>query len=202
MIVIVDYGLGNLGSIMNMFKKIGVPSVIGSNSNQILEAEKIVLPGVGHFDRAMDSISESGILEALTQKAQVEKVPILGVCLGMQILTQGSEEGERLGLGWIPAKTVRFKHESSDFKVPHMGWNFVRANKPHPLLKGFDETFRFYFVHSYHVVVDSIQNSLLSTKYGYSFDSAIFHENIYGVQFHPEKSHRFGMHLLKNFSEL
>ncbi len=203
MITIVDYGFGNLGSIANMLKKIGVQSQIASAPEEIAEARKIILPGVGHFDRAMDKIGRSGMREMLDRKALLEKVPILGICLGMQLLTDSSEEGVLAGLGWIPAKTVRFSFPAaSPLKVPHMGWNLVQEATPSPLTENSGPEQRFYFVHSYHVRVEDEQFSILKTEHGYRFDSAIQKENIFGVQFHPEKSHRFGMRLLENFAGL
>lgn len=206
MITIIDYGMGNLGSIANMFKKIGVTSCITNNAEQIASAEKILLPGVGAFDTAMRRINESGLLNVLNRKALEEKIPILGICLGMQLLTNSSEEGELAGLGWIPARTLAFKGriETPPYKVPHMGWNVVRKHTQSPLTEGFEkfDEIRFYFVHSYQVQCESESNSILRTTYGITFDSAIQKENIYGAQFHPEKSHKFGMKLLENFARL
>jgi imidazole glycerol-phosphate synthase subunit HisH len=203
MITIVNYGLGNLGSIFNMLKRIGAPSIITSDVEMIARAEKIILPGVGHFDRAMENIQQSGLKSILDKKALQDKIPILGICLGMQILTKGSEEGTLPGLGWVPAKTVRFNFPSeSKLKIPHMGWNLVHRSTPSPLTEGFEGEYRFYFVHSYHVKVEDERHSIMKTDYGYPFDSGIQNGNIFGVQFHPEKSHRFGMKLLENFSKI
>jgi imidazole glycerol-phosphate synthase subunit HisH len=202
-IAIVDYGMGNLGSISNMLKRIGISSRIASNPSELEAAQKIILPGVGHFDAAMVKLDASGLREALDRKALVERVPVLGICLGMQMLTRSSEEGCRPGLGWLPAKTVRFNlGQNSELKIPHMGWNTVTASGASPLVQNLDKDCRFYFVHSFHVVVDDEENSLLKTEYGYSFDSAIHSGNIYGAQFHPEKSHRYGMKLLSNFAAI
>lgn len=203
MITIVNYGLGNLGSIFNMLKKIGVSSRIASDGEEIAQAQKIILPGVGNFDRAMERIGESGLRKIIDQKALIEKVPILGICLGMQLLTKCSEEGKLPGLGWIPARTVRFCFpEESQIKIPHMGWNMVKRATPSPLTENFKPEHRFYFVHSYHVQVEEENLSILKTEYGYHFASAIQKDNIFGVQFHPEKSHGFGMRLLENFARL
>lgn len=203
MITIVDYGLGNLGSISNMFKRIGVTSLITSNIDEITQADKLLLPGVGHFDAAMRKIDELGLREVLDKKVVVENTPILGICLGMQLLTNGSEEGSRKGFGWIDADTIKFNFPNNqELKIPHMGWNLVSRSQPCPLTDGFDDEFRFYFVHSYHVNVKNIENSMLNTTYGVKYDSGIFKDNIYGVQFHPEKSHRYGMKLLSNFAAL
>lgn len=203
MITIVNYGLGNLGSIFSMLKKIGVESSITSDPEEIAKAHKIILPGVGHFDRAMERIDRSGIREILDRKALIEKVPILGICLGMQLLTKSSEEGQIPGLGWVPAKTVRFRFpKESSLKIPHMGWNLVQRATASSLTENFVPEHRFYFVHSYHAQVEDEKYSILKTEHGYPFDSAIQNGNIFGVQFHPEKSHRFGMRLLENFAKI
>ena len=201
MITIVDYGMGNLGSIQNMLKRIGVATIITPDVETIREATKVILPGVGAFDNAMERINCDGLRDVLDRKALVERVPVLGICLGMQLLTRGSEEGELPGLGWIAALTRRFPNQPG-LKVPHMGWNLVRPSTPSELSQGFDEGTRFYFVHSYYVSVDDSQNSIFKTTHGVEFNSAIQNGNIYGAQFHPEKSHRFGMRLLKNFADL
>lgn len=203
MIAIVNYGLGNLGSILNMLKKIGVESTVSSDPDVIGGAEKIILPGVGHFDRAMALINHDGLKDILKEKALKHKTPILGICLGMQVLGQGSEEGEIPGLGLIPARTIRFKFPNGDgLKIPHMGWNSVHRSTASALTRNFTGEERFYFVHSYHAQVEDESYSILKTEYGYPFDSAIQKENVFGVQFHPEKSHRFGMHLLETFARL
>lgn len=202
MITIIDYGMGNLGSIANMLKKTGAESKISSSAQDIQNAKKLILPGVGAFDTAMTKINKSGLREVLDRKVLEDKTPVLGICLGMQLLTQGSEEGTMPGLGWIPGMTRRLP-ATKGFKIPHMGWNIVAPTTPCKLNEGFeeDET-RFYFVHSYAVQVDSPENSIFRTNYILDFDSGIRKENIYGVQFHPEKSHRFGRKLLSNFVEL
>lgn len=201
MITIVNYGLGNLGSIVNMFKRIGVASQVSDQIDVIEEAEKLLLPGVGAFDVAMGMIREKGLIDILNRKALFDKVPILGICLGMQLLTRGSEEGKLPGLNWIQADTKRFP-AGTGLSVPHMGWNRVTPLTPSLLIRNLPEEARFYFVHSYHVLVDNDVNSILKCNYGVSFDAAIQQENIFGAQFHPEKSHRFGMQLLKNFAEI
>lgn len=201
MITIVDYGMGNLGSIQNMLKRVGVPCVITSDIDAIEAAEKVILPGVGAFDTAMNRINAAGMRDVLDHKALVEKVPVLGICLGMQLLTRCSDEGNSLGLNWVPAVTHRFA-EGTDLKVPHMGWNQARPAQASALTADFDDDTRFYFVHSYFVTVDEPDRSILKTTYGIEFDSGVQHENIFGVQFHPEKSHRYGMKLLKRFAEI
>ncbi|EAY29763.1 imidazole glycerol phosphate synthase subunit HisH [Microscilla marina] len=201
MITIIDYGIGNLGSVFNMFKKIGAKAKVTSNLSEIEQAEKLLLPGVGAFDKAMTKINEGRLREVLDYKALEQKVPLLGICLGMQLLTESSEEGKIPGLGWIPAKTIAFKKENN-LKVPHMGWNEVKVAQECPLVKDLPEEPRFYFVHSYYVQCDHNENVLLKTHYAHNFDSAIWKDNIYGAQFHPEKSHKFGMKLFDNFDKL
>ena len=205
MITIVDYGLGNLGSIQNMFKHIGVKARIESDVDKIKSASKILLPGVGSFDTAMEKINKKGLKEVLHEKAIKEQIPVLGICLGMQLLTSSSEEGHLSGLGWIPGKTLTYKnHINKKIKIPHMGWNLVSKSSESELTQGFDdfEEVRFYFVHSYFVKVADEKNSILKTSYGVEFDSAIQKDNIYGAQFHPEKSHKFGMKIFKNFASI
>lgn len=203
MITIINYGMGNLGSVQNMLKRIGVKSIISSDINEIEKADKILLPGVGAFDAAISKIDELNLRTVLTYMAKEKKVPFLGICLGMQLLTESSEEGVLKGLNFVPAKTIKFKFpENSDLKIPHMGWNLVTKKTESVLTKNFTGESRFYFVHSYHVKCDSPVNSVLTTKYGYEFDSAVQNENVFGAQFHPEKSHKYGMQLLSNFASI
>ena len=201
MISIVNYGMGNLGSVVNMFKRIGVEAYVADRPEDLIFAEKILLPGVGSFDNAMKRINESGFLDVLNQKALVEKVPTLGICLGMQLLTRGSEEGTMPGLGWIAADTIRFPNQNG-LKVPHMGWNLVNPKTGSPLTMNLPDEARFYFVHSYHVQVDHESDCILKCHYGIDFDAAVQHKNIFGAQFHPEKSHKFGMRLRENFARI
>ena len=204
MITIVDYGMGNLGSIANMLRKIGVPANVSSSPESIVQAEKIILPGVGAFDNGMKNLEEMGLVDALSEVVLKQKKPILGICLGMQLFTKSSEEGIREGLGWVDAETVRFsfKDAGPNLKIPHMGWNTVQTRKEHPIFTNPDDReSRFYFLHSYHVVADIESDVLAETNYGYTFVSAIQNNNIIGVQFHPEKSHRYGINLLRSFAE-
>lgn len=201
MIVIVDYGMGNLGSIVNMFKKIGAKAMISGDPEVIATAPKLLLPGVGSFDRAMERIQEMNLKPVLDEQALVAKKPILGICLGMQLLTRGSEEGILPGLGWVAADTLRFPNLHG-LRIPHMGWNIVQPHTASPLTQKLPAESRFYFVHSYRVNVDREENSILKCQYGISFDAAVQQDNIFGAQFHPEKSHRFGMQLLRNFADL
>lgn len=203
MITIIDYGMGNIGSVTNMIKKIGYESLVASEIQEIQCATKIILPGVGHFDKAMSNLQELNLVEVLNQKALVEKVPILGICLGMQLLSERSEEGYSSGLGWIKGEVCKFRFDENPnkLKVPHMGWNTIQMQKDSDLLEGLNSNPRFYFVHSYHFKCYDTADILCTSNYGYSFVSAVSHENVMGVQFHPEKSHKFGMMLLKNFIE-
>lgn len=201
MITIVDYGMGNLGSVQNMFKRIGVPTIVTCDLEIIAMAQKILLPGVGAFDTAMRQIDVAGVRDVLNQKATIEKIPVLGICLGMQLLTQSSEEGNLPGFGWVNATCRRFPVQA-DLKVPHMGWNVVTKTQESPLTRDFADDARFYFVHSYYVQVADDRNSILKAHHGVTFDAAIQQDNIFGAQFHPEKSHKFGMQLFTNFARL
>jgi len=204
MIAIIDYGVGNSGSIVNMLKKVGVKSTITNDRSEITAAEKIILPGVGSFDTGIKNLKEGGLIDLLTEQVIDKKKPFLGICLGMQLLAGESEEGSEKGLGWLDAtvKKFDFNGDSLNLKIPHMGWNYVKGNKNHRLLNNLDDKSRFYFVHSYHVNCNQPDDTLLTCSYGFDFTCGVQHENIMGVQFHPEKSHKFGMQLLKNFSEL
>ena len=203
MITIVDYGLGNLGSIKNMLKKIGSDSIITSDIELISQAEKLILPGVGSFDSGMNHLTESGLDVVLNQKVIIEKTPILGICLGMQLMTKSSEEGELPGLGWVDAKTIKFSPDIANRKqtIPHMGWEYVYAQKESKVLKDMYLDPKFYFVHSYYVTCEKEQDVLLKSEYLVDYVAGFEKENILAMQFHPEKSHKFGMKLLKNFVE-
>lgn len=203
MVAIINYGVGNLSSIYNMFKKVGIPAQITADPEEISKADKILLPGVGAFDHGMERLDQSGLRPLLEQKALREKVPVLGICLGMQMLTRKSEEGIKSGLGWLDAETKKFSIAGNNLKIPHMGWNQVHIRNSESIFKGMDQTEpRFYFVHSFHVVCQHEENVLAETDYGYAFTSSFNKDNIFGTQFHPEKSHKFGMSLLRNFGDL
>jgi glutamine amidotransferase len=203
MITIVDYGMGNLGSVFNMLKKTGNESIITSDIKHIEKAEKLILPGVGSFDAAMQRIRELKFNEILHYLAIEKQIPILGICLGMQLLMQSSEEGNEQGLGFIEGKVVGFhKHIDKTLKIPHMGWNNVTISNNNELTKNLDIDSRFYFVHSYFVKVENEKNSIFKCEYGLAFDAGVCNNNIFGVQFHPEKSHRFGKKLFENFAKL
>jgi glutamine amidotransferase len=202
-IVVVDYDMGNVGSIINMMKKIGHPAVLSRDPAVIESADRLILPGVGHFDNGMEKIRSLGLLDVLNKKVLEQRTPTLGICLGMQLLGERSAEGNQPGLGWIPAESIRFQSDS--LRVPHMGWNTINpasdeAGAPHWLFADLPDERRFYFVHSYHVVPKETKAEIASCRYGTSFCAAVARDHILGVQFHPEKSHKFGMQLLRNFA--
>ena len=200
-IVIVDVGAGNAGSLKNMLRKIGAQVEISSSPSIIEAADKLILPGVGAFGHVMNNLSTQGLIPALNNAVLEMQKPVLGVCLGMQLLGKRSEEGSCEGLGWIEARTVKlnFSAEENTRKIPHMGWNALTPIKEHPLLRGLDQSAMFYFVHSYHVHCVQQEDIIAKTEYGIDFTSVIARGNIMGVQFHPEKSLRYGMKLLENF---
>lgn len=202
MITIVDYGVGNLASIQNMLKKIGVASLISSKEADVEQATRLILPGVGAFDTCAAKLTSSGLLPVLNKKVLEQKIPVLGICVGMQLLMEGSEEGKLPGLHWIKGKIVKFKKDQlpAHLKVPHMGWTDVTLAKQSYLFTGLEDEARFYFVHSYHPQLADPTDALVYAEYGYRFVAGMERENIFGVQFHPEKSHRFGMQLLRNFA--
>jgi glutamine amidotransferase len=205
MLTIIDMGMGNLGSIVSMMRKIHhTETRISEDPSDIDRAEKLILPGVGSFDTAMKNLDALGLIPVLNQKVQKDRTPILGICLGIQLFTASSEEGILPGLGWIEGETVKFRFgpDQKNLKVPHMGWNTLDIAKNSLLFRDSVPDSRFYFVHSYHVVCRNKQDILTTTNYGYDFVSAIERDNISGTQFHPEKSHKYGMQVLKNFSEL
>ena len=198
-VAIVDYGMGNLHSVKRKLDRLGVHPQLTSDPDELLRADKLLLPGVGHFGKAMEHLVTMGLVSALHEAVVVRKTPILGICLGMQLFARQSEEGGAEGLGWIDADVVRFAIDDRRFKVPHMGWNGVRAARPNPLLEGVTEQTEFYFVHAYHMICDDSGDVLCDTDYGYPFPSVVERGNLYGVQFHPEKSHDAGEVLLRNF---
>lgn len=202
MISILDYQSGNLGAILNMLKRIGIMAQIISKPEDLRNASKIILPGVGTFDTGMKNLTVGGWIEPLERMIISEKIPILGICLGMQLMTRGSEEGNLQGLGWIAGYTKRFAFDNSkEYKVPHMGWNRVALRKQCKALSfAENQENRFYFAHAYYVSLENQEDELLQTVYGMPFTSAFLRDNMLGVQFHPEKSHRYGMDLLKDFA--
>lgn len=201
--MIIDTGMGNLGSILNMLKRISCKSIISSDPRDIMSADKLILPGVGSFDSVMKKIDSLQIREFLDRQVIENKTPILGICLGIQMFTKGSDEGSLPGFGWIDAKTVRFSFPGNHcLKIPHMGWNSTTLHKESPLFSEMPPNAKFYFVHSYHIVCQDQADILSTTQYGNNFVSSIQKNNIFGTQFHPEKSHKMGMKILKNFTEL
>jgi glutamine amidotransferase len=201
---VVNTGLGNVASVLNMFRAVGAEALVVEDRTVLRAASKLVLPGVGSFDAGMSGLRSSGLLELLTERVLYDKVPILGLCLGMQLFSRRSEEGTSSGLGWIEADVTRLTLELGEgrLKLPHMGWNTLAVEQEHPLLSGFDTPPRFYFVHSYQVCCERTEDVIGTCMYGSRFVAALAHGNIMGTQFHPEKSHKFGMRLLRNFAEL
>ena len=203
MIVIIDYGMGNLRSVFNKFRRMGYTSKISSNPDVIMKAEKIILPGVGHFAKGMGNLKDRGLIDVLNDKVLHEKTPIFGICLGMQLFSEYSEEGDCKGLGWINAKTVRFRiNDKTKYKIPHIGWNTVNIVNSIGVDDFLSVDDFFYFVHSYHVQCNDIADVWMTSRYECEFTSAIKKDNIFGTQFHPEKSHDAGFMLLKKFIEL
>lgn len=203
MIIILDYGIGNLSSVKNMLKKAGaIDVVISSKTEDLRRTGKIILPGVGHFDNGMRKLKASGLFELLNEKVLEEKTPVLGICLGAQMLTKGSDEGDEAGLGWIDATCEKFDRAKMNqpLTVPFMGWADVEAKKTSVLTADLPDEPRFYFTHSYHIVCRNDGDRLLTANYGFEYTAAIERENVFGTQFHPEKSHKFGMKLLSNFA--
>ena len=204
MLTIIDYKAGNVRSIQNMLKKIGYKSIISDKFEDIELADKLILPGVGSFDFGMEQLENSRLIPALNKKVLQDKTPVLGICLGVQLFTNSSEEGQKKGLAWFDAETVAFDKNKlpENYKIPHMGWAEINCNKQSKLFQNLHETPpRFYFVHAYHLKSDNERDILATTSYGYEFVVGLEKENIVGVQFHPEKSHKFGMQILRNFVE-
>jgi imidazole glycerol-phosphate synthase subunit HisH len=202
MITIIDYGMGNVSSIINMLKKLNIDSLLTSNIQEIERSEKIILPGVGSFDVAITELHTRNLWQIINKKALRDKVPVLGICLGMQLLCSSSEEGQKSGFGWINAECKKFDSDKeTKLKVPCMGWNYVKCKENNLLFKGLEKA-KFYFVHSYYVVCEAVENTIATAEYGAEYNAAIQKDNIYGVQFHPEKSHKYGMKLLKNFAAI
>ena len=199
MIVIVDYNAGNIGSVKNMLDLLNVESVVSSDVSVLSNAKKIILPGVGSFDHGMKNLINLNLVETIRRLVLVDKIPVLGICLGAQLLTKKSEEGSYEGLGLLSAQTYKFP--TSELKLPHIGWNKVQLSNCE-LFKNLGSSARFYFVHNYYMKSHDDLSETFKTSYIIEFDSAIVKENIYAVQFHPEKSHKYGMQLFKNFCAL
>ena len=203
MILILNCGTGNFLSIAKMINAVGGQSFLGSTQNDIDKASKIILPGVGNFDHGIKAIEMALIKERIIQRVNFENIPILGICLGMHLLCRSSEEGTLAGLGLIDATVKKFFfHDNKNLKIPHMGWNVVNFIKTNPLISVLSNEQRFYFIHSYKVVLDDPSILIGSANYGGDFCAAFQKKNIFGVQFHPEKSHKFGLSLMKHFVEL
>jgi len=200
MIVVVDYGAGNIASVLNMLAHIGTKAKATSKCDDILGASKIILPGVGAFDAGMRTLNELGLVEPIREAVKNKRIPILGICLGAQLLGRRSEEGILPGLGLIDMDIVHFSKQEGR-KVPHMGWNYISIQRPNALVDGLNDDSRFYFVHSYYMKPDKAEDAFLTTNYYEDFASGVASGNIAGVQFHPEKSHKYGMTVFKNFVE-
>lgn len=202
-VTIVDCGIGNIRSVQRMFEACGATAQIADDPNTITECRRLVLPGVGAFDAGMSALEDGRWIDVLNHVAFVRRRPILGICLGMQLLCDRSEEGRRPGLGWINADVVRVDTGGDPaLKIPHMGWTVTEPVRPSPLFPAVENELRFYYVHKYRVCCKNRNQVLATARYGTTFDCAINHNNIYGVQFHPEKSHRFGMDLMRRFAAL
>jgi imidazole glycerol-phosphate synthase subunit HisH len=205
MIIIVDYGLGNLGSIKNMLRKIGFASEISSDIKTIASASKIILPGVGAFDTGMSRLMDLDLVPLLNKKVIEEKTPVLGICLGAQLMCRKSEEGSLAGLGWFDAEVLAFKGRfdtGKELPVPNMGWIDVGLHSKSLLTENLPENSRFYFVHSFFIKANKKEDILMTSDYGFTYDSALHKGNIFAVQYHPEKSHKYGFQLLKNFASI
>lgn len=203
MITIVNYGMGNLRSVYYKISWLGYSCLVTSDYKIIESAEKLIIPGVGHFKAGMTRLNEMNLINILTQKVIVDKTPVLGICLGAQLFCRYSEEGDCAGLGWFDAKVVRFRIKNKiTYKVPHMGWNSVKIVNSCLLDDEVSEKDRFYFVHSYHLQCNNVSDIWMTSTYEDEFVSAIHRHNIFGTQFHPEKSHDAGLSLLKKFAEI
>jgi len=204
MITIVDYGLGNIRAFVNVYKRLNINVKTAHHPDDLKDASKIILPGVGAFDYAMQLLNNSGMRMELEKQVIEKKIPVLGICVGMQMLARSSEEGVLPGLGWIDGTVKRFHSNPQNYKtrLPHMGWNTIMPVRQNALLEGFDDTARFYFLHSYYFMCNNESDVIARSEYGEQFASGINNSNIYGIQFHPEKSHLNGIRLLDNFAKL
>jgi glutamine amidotransferase len=204
MITIIDYGVGNINAFVNVYKRVNVPTKIAKTAADLVGAQKLILPGVGHFDHAMSELIKSGIREKLDELVMVRKVPVIGICVGMQMMGNSSDEGRFEGLKWIDASIKKFDETKIQqvTRLPHMGWNDVRPVVSNPLFEGLEKEALFYFLHSYYFECNNTADILATSEYGGEFTCAAYHENVYGIQFHPEKSHHYGETLLHNFAKL
>ena len=201
MITIINYGLGNIRSFVNLYERLNIKTKVANSTDDIKSATKIILPGVGAFDYAMSKLNKSGMREELEKRVLIDKVPVLGICVGMQILGDRSEEGTMKGLGWIKGTNKKFKINEKSI-LPHMGWNNMDNIKKNKIFDNINESSRFYFLHSYYFECENQENELARTFFEINYTSAINEDNIYGIQFHPEKSHSSGIQLLHNFSKI
>jgi glutamine amidotransferase len=203
-ITILDYGLGNVLAFVNVYKRLNIPVNVAKSKNDLLKATKIILPGVGSFDSAMQQLEQSDMLPSIEKLVLDQGVPFLGICVGMQLLARSSDEGKLSGLGWVDANVRKFDKTlmPEGTCLPHMGWNDVEPLGDTILFKGLENDARFYFLHSYYLECNEKTNIMAKTDYGGLFSCAVLKDNIYGVQFHPEKSHHYGSQLLKNFSDI
>ena len=206
MVGIINYGVGNISAFKNIYKQLNIPIKLVSSESELTDVTKLILPGVGHFDYAMTRFQDSGMVESVNQMVINDKIPVVGICVGMQMMAKRSDEGTLSGLGWIDAEVKKFDADlmlgQTKLPLPHMGWNDVVPLKSSPILSGLEQDAQFYFLHSYYFVCNNNENAIASTNYGNTFTCAANNENIYGIQFHPEKSHKYGIQLLKNFAEL
>jgi glutamine amidotransferase len=204
MITIINYGVGNIFAFQNVYKRLNIPTKIANSCEDLVNAKKLILPGVGSFDYAMSQLNASGMREKLDNLVLVEKVPVIGICVGMQMMGNRSDEGKLEGLKWINSQILKFDETKINqrTKLPHMGWNDVTPIKNNPLFIGLEKDAIFYFLHSYYFKCNNPLDIISITEYGMSFTSAVNHENIFGIQFHPEKSHHYGEILLNNFAKL
>ncbi|TSE06267.1 MULTISPECIES: imidazole glycerol phosphate synthase subunit HisH [Aquimarina] len=204
MIKIVNYGSGNIQAILNIYKQLNIECLVANTPEELLDATKLILPGVGAFDETMDQLIKSGFKKELDRLVLEEKIPVMGICVGMQILAKKSEEGQLAGLGYIDGEVKKF--DSSKFTqkpyLPHLGWNSIEPTEENKIFEGIDFDYGFYFLHTYYFSCNSIEDRLASTQYGDEFSSAVNHDNVFGMQFHPEKSHSNGIQLFKNFANL
>ena len=204
MITIIDYGVGNINAFVNVYKRVNIPVKIAKNAADLDDAKKIILPGVGHFDHAMSELIKSGMREKLDELVIVQKVPVIGICVGMQMMGNSSDEGKLGGLKWIDATIKKFDETKIKqvTRLPHMGWNDVKPVVSHPLFEGLENEALFYFLHSYYFKCNNLADILAVSEYGGEFTCAAHHDIVFGIQFHPEKSHSYGETLLHNFAKL
>ena len=202
MITIIDYGLGNLRAFTNVYKRLNIDVQLASTVSDLKKASKLILPGVGTFDQAMNKLNSSGLRNYLDELVLKKQIPVIGVCVGMQIMAFKSDEGVLPGLGWINGKVKRLFLNNTNLPLPHMGWNDIKIQKESPLIDNLDNHKSFYFLHSYYFQCQKLDDVIANINYGFDFPCIINHKNIFGIQCHPEKSHYNGMNLLKNFAKL